>query len=214
MDPTLEAGFRQPGVIKVTLVRIEFVSGTLRLTDGGPALFNSEVYLPEQAPFGVLDSIGQITEGGSGTTTRVEINLKPESDDAVAAMTNPLNQGGLVQWWEGVINPATGALIGEPKLKFQGSYDKGRFAVDESGWTLSIECGSEAELQLLANSDWRLNNSTHQRAWPGELGLRHVTNLPKQIYWRTEAPRGAVTYPSGTGVGTGGGTGRDRPSLV
>lgn len=29
MDPTLEAGFRQPGVIKVTLVRIEFVSGTL-----------------------------------------------------------------------------------------------------------------------------------------------------------------------------------------
>lgn len=209
MDPTLEAGFRQPGVIKVTLVRIEFVSGTLRLTDGGPALFNSEVYLPEQAPFGVLDSIGQITEGGSGTTTRVEINLKPESDAAVAAMTNPLNQGGLVQWWEGVINPATGALIGEPKLKFQGSYDKGRVAFDESGWTLSIECGSEAELQLLANSDWRLNNSTHQRAWPGELGLRHVTNLPKQIYWRMEAPRGAVTapQPSGTNDGTG------RPTL-
>lgn len=214
MDPVLEAGFRQPAPVKATLVRIEFVAGTMLLTDGGFALFNSEIYLPKQSPFGVLDSIGQITEGGSGTTTRVEINLKPESDDAVAAMTNPLNQGGLVQWWEGVINPATGGLIGEPKLKFQGSYDKGRFAVDESGWTLSIECGSEAELQLLANSDWRLNNSTHQRAWPGELGLRHVTNLPKQIYWRTEAPRGAVTYPTGTGGGTGGGTSRRDVNFV
>jgi len=207
MDPVLEAGFRQPAVVKVTLVRIELQSGVLRLTDGGFVLFNSEVYVAAQSPYGVLDSIGQITEGGSGTTTRVEISLKPESDVAVSDLANPLNQGGLVQWWEGVINPAAGGLIGEPKLKFQGSYDKGRFTVDEQGWTLTIECGSEAELQLLANSDWRLNNSTHQRAWPGELGLRHVTNLPRQIFWRTEAPRGAISYPTGTGGGTGGGGG-------
>lgn len=204
MDLALENAFRQPAPTKASLVRIEFKTGVMRLTDGGFALHNGELYQSVQSPFGVLDGIGQITEGGSGATTRVEISLKPESDLAVADMTNPLNQGALVQWWEGVIDPATGGLIGSPLLKFQGAYDKGRFSVDDQGWTLTIECGTEAELQLVQNSDWLLNNSTHQRAWPGELGLRHVTNLPKQIYWRTEAPRGAISYPTGSGTGTGG----------
>jgi len=210
MDPTLEAGFRQAAPVKATLVRIEFVDGTMLLTDGGFALFNSELYLPKQSPFGVLDSVGEITEGGAGSTTRLEVRLKPEDDTAVASLANPLNQGGLVQWWEAVVDPATNGLIGEPKLKFQGSYDKAHFTVGDNR-SLMIECGTEAELQLLANSDWRLNNSTHQRAWPGELGLRHVTNLPKQIYWRTEAPRGAGTSPSGTD--TGAPSGRYRPTV-
>lgn len=199
MDAALEAALRQPSHIKVTLVRIVFATGTMRLCDGGFVMHGGELYLSSQSPFGALDQVGEVTEGGSGTTTRAEIGLLPESAEAVAAMAHPSNQGGSVIWWEGAIDEVTGTLIGAPKLKFEGLYDKARFNVGKS-WSLTVECITESARQLIPNTDWRLNNSTQQRAWPGDLGCVNVTNLDREEYWRTEAKTGSIV------TGTGGGT--------
>ena len=155
LDPTLEAGLRQPIHVPCVLVKIVLQSGAVRLTDGGFVLYAGELYLGNQVGIGSLDTIGQLTEGGSGTTTRCEITINAESTAAVELLANPLNQTGLVQWWEGAIAAPTGQLIGQPKLKFQGQFDKARFTVSESSWEVVVECGTEGELQLISNTDWR-----------------------------------------------------------
>lgn len=205
MDPILSNAQRQPAYVPCVLVRMELRSGVVRLTDGGFAIHRGELYLAAQGGIGSLDTIGQLTEGGSGTTTRSEITINAESDVAVAALADPLNQTGLIQWWEGVIDPNTGLLIGEPLLKFQGQYDKARFTVSESSWSVVIECGTETELQLIPNSDWRANDAMHRKIW-GELGHANVSRLTDDDYWRTEAPAGAITSgrPGGGGGGGGG----------
>ncbi len=205
MDQVLSNAQRQSVFTTCTLVRIELVSGVVRLTDGGFAIFGGELYLSAQDGIGALDSIGELTEGGSGTTTRAEITINAESDSAVAALADPLNQTGRVQWWEGAIDRETGLLIGEPLLKFQGQYDKARFTVDESSWSVMVECGTETELQLIPNSDWRANDAVHRRIW-GELGQANVSRLTDPDYWRTEAPAGAISSGRpGGGRGGGGG---------
>lgn len=204
MDPILEAAQRQRAYLTCTLLRMELKSGVVRLTDGGFAVYAGEIYLSQQPGIGSLDVIGALTEGGSGATTRVEMTLNAQDATAMEAIANPLNQGGLVQWWEGAMDPSTGALIGQPLLKFQGFFDFGRFSVDETSWSVSIECGTEGELQLIPNTDWRANDQLHRRIW-GELGHANVSRLTDDDYWRTEAPAGAITTVTNPPIGGGGG---------
>lgn len=204
MDTALKAALHQPAPTVCTLVRIELQSGVVRLKDGGFAVYAGELYLGKQDGIGALASVGTITEGGSGTTTRVEVAINADSQQAVEDIANPLNQGGLVQWWEGAADPVTGALIGQPLLKFQGQFDFGSWSVDDTGWSITIECGTEGELQLIPNTDWRANDATHRRIW-NELGHSNVSRLTDEDYWRTEAPAGAITSGvSGGGLGGGG----------
>jgi|GEM_PF-576288 len=213
MDPVLSNAQRQPAYVPCVLVRMELRSGVVRLTDGGFAVYGGELYLAAHPGIGSLDTIGQLTEGGSGTTTRSELMINAESDVAVAALADPLNQTGLVQWWEGSIDPATGLLIGQPLLKFQGQYDKARFSVDESSWSVVIECGTESELQLIPNTDWRANDAMHRKIW-GELGHANVSRLTDADYWRTEAPSGAIGSSRPAPVGGGGGGLRDSLGVI
>jgi hypothetical protein len=199
MDAAHEAALRQAVHTPCVLVRIELGETLICLTDGGFVVYAGELYLEEQAGVGSLDTIGSLTEGGSGTTTRVEITLNAPDDVAVAALCSPANQGCQVQWWEGAVDPASGALIGQPELKFTGQFDTGRFTVSESEWSVVIECGTEGELQLVPNTDWRMNTKCHQRAWPGELGFDNVTWVTKPKYWRRSAPAGAIQSVSGGG---------------
>lgn len=203
MDPLLEAAQRQAAYVPCILIRMEMKAGLLLLTDGGFVVYAGELYLGSQTGWGSLDTVGSLTEGGSGTTTRIELTLNAESTGAMQNMADPLNQGGLVQWWEGAIDPATGALIGQPILKFQGQFDFGRFTVDETSWSVVIECGTEGELQLIPNTDWRANDATHRRIW-GELGHANVSRLTDDDYWRTEAPAGAISTVNNGGLTSGG----------
>jgi hypothetical protein len=74
--------------------------------------------------------------------------------------------------------------MGQPELKFDGEIDKPRLQVGES-WSLTLECGTQAERQLEPNADWRLNNSFHQKIWPGELGLQFVDGVTRKKEWRS-----------------------------
>ena len=196
MDPVYKAALQQPAPTVCTLIRMELKSGVVCLKDGGFAVYAGELYLGKQDGIGALESVGAMTEGGSGTTTRVSITINADSQQAVEDIASPLNQGGLVQWWEGAADPASGALVGQPLLKFQGQFDFGVWSVDESGWSIEVECGTEGELQLIPNTDWRANDATHRRIW-GELGHANVSRLTDDDYWRTEAPKGAIQSGGG-----------------
>lgn len=190
MDAALVAAFQQPAPIKATLVRFDMPGGAICLTDGGFVIFDAnegegpETYLGRHPVYGALDSVGSIKDGADAQTTRVDIVILPASDVAAAALGNPSTQGVRVQWWEGVISPDTGTLIGQPELKFDGEIDKPRLQVGDS-WSLTLECGTQAERQLEPNADWRLNHAFHSQIWPGELGLVYVDGVTRKNEWRS-----------------------------
>ena len=192
MDTSLVAAFQQPAPIKCTLVRLDMTGGAVCLTDGGFAIFDCgegegpEIYYGRHPVYGVLSSVGAIKDGADAQTTRVDIVILPASDVATAALGSPSTQGVRVQWWEGVIDPATGGLIGVPELKFDGEIDKPRLQVGDS-WSLTLECGTQAERQLEPNADWRLNDAFHRRIW-GEAGLVYVDGVARKKEWRSRPP--------------------------
>jgi len=189
MDASLVIAFQQPAPIKCTLVRLDMPGAPICLTDGGFAVHDAgegegpETYFGRHPVYGVLSSVGSIKDGADAQTTRVDIVILPASDVATAALGNPSTQGVRVQWWEGVIDPVTGGLMGLPELKFDGEIDKPRLQVGDS-WSLTLECGTQAERQLERNADWRLNNAFHQTIWPGELGLIYVDGVARKNEWR------------------------------
>lgn len=191
MDTSLVVAYPQPAPIKCTLVRFDMPGGAICLTDGGFAVHDAgegegpETYFGRHPVYGVLSSVGSIKDGADAQTTRIDIVILPASDVATAALGNPSTQGVRVQWWEGVIDPVTGGLMGQPELKFDGEIDKPRLQVGES-WSLTLECGTQAERQLEPNADWRLNNSFHQKIWgTGELGLQYVDGVTRKKEWRS-----------------------------
>lgn len=194
MDVTHAAGLQTTAPYKATLVRLSMPSGPVCLTDGGFAYFDAgegagvEIYMGEDLDEGViLSSVGTIKDGEGATTTRLNITVLPRSDDVAAEIGNPAAQGVRVQWWEGVIHPSTGLIVGAPELKFDGEIDKPSLSVGGS-WAMVIECGTQAERQLEDNADWRLNHAFHSTVWPGELGLEYVTGVTRKLEWRERPP--------------------------
>lgn len=187
MDALLEAALQGKAPVKATLVKIELPGGNACLTDGGFVAYDGDTYYGEHATYGSLSSVSAVQDGSEAQTTRVPITVLPKDDTAAALFASPLAQGSRVRWWEGAVDPATGVLIGAPLLKFDGELDYARFSVGSS-WSMVLECGTQAERQLEPNVDWRLNDAFHQTVWPAEVGLSHVSNVPKKIYWRMDSP--------------------------
>lgn len=187
MDAALIAALKANGPIVATLIQIDLPDGPAFLTDGGFIDYAGNRYLGDHPVCGALSSVSSIRDGAEAQATRIDITLHPASDDAVAALSAPNTQGSRVQWWEGAIDRVTGLLIGEPLLQFDGELDRARFTVGQRR-TLVLTCGSQSERQLEPNADWRLNNALHQRIWPGELGLVHMTNVLKKSEWRERPP--------------------------
>jgi hypothetical protein len=193
VDASLLAALQGSAPTVCHLVEVVLPSGTVRLTDAGVVAYGGQTYAGDHPTLGVLSSISGLKDGAANTTTRVDLVILPRSDQAVADLTAPTAQGSRVRVWFGAVDPVTGALIGEPELKFDGELDKAGFSVGEA-WSVTLECGTQAERQLEPNDDWRLNHPFHSAIWPGETGLIYVTNVAKKIYWRMDSPNGAITF--------------------
>lgn len=187
MDAALVAGLQQPAPTKATLVRIDLASGPVCLTDGGEVAYGGETYHGRHPVHGVLSSVSSIKDGAEPETTTIDVVILPDDDTSAAELGNPATQGARVQIWEGAIDTATGLLIGEPKLKFDGEIDRPRFSVGES-WAMTLECGTQAERQLEDNADWRLNHAFQSKVWPGDNGLVNVTGVLVKTEWRSRPP--------------------------
>ena len=187
MDPLLIEALRADGPVLATLIRLDLPGGPAFLTDGGFVDYAGNRHLGDHPVYGVLSAVSPIRDGAEAQATRVDITILPATDDALAALSAPSTQGSRVQWWEGAIDRVSGQLIGTPLLQFDGELDKARFTVG-SDRALVLACGSQSERQLEPNADWRLNDAFHQRVWPGELGLVHVTNVLKKSEWRERPP--------------------------
>lgn len=200
MDSALVTALQAPAPTVCWLVELALPSGTVRLTDAGEVAYGGHVYRGDHPTMGALGSVSGLRDGAASTTTRVDLVVLPRSDQAAADLTAPMAQGARVRVWFGAVSPATGALIGEPELKFDGELDKAAFTVGAT-WSVTVQCGTQAERQLEPNEDWRLNHPFHSAIWTGETGLTYVTNVAKKIYWRMESPNGSIIFGSGSRSG-------------
>ena len=207
-DAAFIDSLKAPAPIPCHLLRVDLRTGqTIKWVDGGFADWGLERFESKHQDFGTVSGIGAVSDGVGSSYQRLEITIQPDSAVGMAALGAPGNQGSRVRFWVGSIDGLTGALIGQPKLRFDGSMDRPALGVGD-GWELRIECGTQAERLIEPSHERRLNNPAHQGVWPGERGCEYVVDNPIRINWRNGSSS-AITYTGGTT--TGGGYNPDPP---
>lgn len=207
MDAALQAALAGKAPTSTVGVKIALLGGeTIRLSlHGGTFKIGSDTYVGRHDVFGSLDSVEPVGDGADGQATRCTITLLPPTPDALADIADPLVQDSPVEAWLVAIDPETGLIIGDPELLFRGELDYGDLSVGAS-WSLSLECGTEEGRLLEPNENWKLSHAFHQSVWAGEMGLEHVTDMRRKIYWRVDAPSGAGIVSGGSGGGSNSGS--------
>lgn len=192
MDLLLEAEARKPGWTRCVLVRVDLPDGPACWTDGGFAAFDAgdgaQNFYSDHPLYGSLDNVPSgMGSNSGGQNTRVDLTFLPRDDDAMAVLASPLNQGSRVRVWYGAVGRTDGLLVGAPLLRFDGVLDTPQAQIGAS-WSLTWECGTEADLQLEPNADWRLNHALQAKIWLNDNGLANVTNVvnaTRNMEWRT-----------------------------
>lgn len=191
MDAALSAERRKAVSLRCILVRIAAPTGPICWTDGGIAPYDSgsgvEVYWGEHPTYGLLSSVGGLTNGIGDQTTRPSLTILPKDPAATATLGSPLIQGSKVQIWSGAINRSTGLLVGAPKLEFIGKVDQPAVSAGTQ-FSMTMQLITDGALQKEANADYRQNHAAHIRVWPGENGFANVANAvqaTRTMEWRT-----------------------------
>ncbi len=213
MDALLIAEFQKANPFSFIAIRLDLPAKTLCLTSGGIVSFTctdhaggteAKTFVTFDADYGSLAYVGEIEEGADDTSAAPDLGFEVFTDAAVEALSAAAAQGSPWTLYWGAVNPDSGAVVGAPVEWFTGRLNVGSLEVAENGRALQFSNYTEEQFQLLADAAQRLSNSFHQKCWPGEMGLSHVTGLTRKIYWRLQSPRGSVT--SGGVAGGQGGT--------
>lgn len=206
LDTSLEAALQGAAPLVCVLLKIELPEHTITLVDGvGEVEYDSETYTGEDAVYGVLDSVESITEQVGTEAPTVRFTFLPASLDALADITNPANQGSPIYIWFGAVDEATGLLIGEPELLFNGELDTAEVEAGPESTVIAFDAVSAWERLFEANEGHRLNHQFWQSVYPGALGLQYVTEIQRDLPWGYDAPRPRVVS-NVVGGGTGGGS--------
>jgi hypothetical protein len=189
----LSGQFDPPSLLFFVAVEIELTSGYLRLIDGaGEVTFLGRTFIGLDPQFGVLASLEPIADGFGDSAPGLRLGINPPTPDAAAILASEDMQGRTVLVWIGTITAATGAVVPDPVLVFDGQVDQGVLTVNLGTRLLSLDCVSIWEYLFDDAQGVRLTNAYHQAAWPGELGLEFVTTVQRQLPWGSDTPRPQV----------------------
>ncbi|WP_433935118.1 hypothetical protein [Brevundimonas diminuta] len=193
MDPLLFEALKADAKI-VHLVTVDLPGHVIRWSDGGFVRWDGETYRARDERYGVLESIGEITDGVGDDASPVEIGVIPPTLASLEDLIAVDAQGGVVSIHLGAVDEATGLLIGAPYRLHRGRLD--RPIVGIGAMTLTYEVLTAEALGLEANEDQRLSDAFHQSVWPGERGYEHQTSGTKKVWWRDDDPNNAIGYIS------------------
>ena len=190
MDSALIGALSQAAPVEVVLVEIELPTHTIRWTDGGFVVWDGQTFAARDETYGVLSSIEAIEDGVDNQATVCALTILPPDGAGFTALIAPGVQGSPVTIHQGAVSAATGTLIGEPDLLARLELDQPRIGGNSD--SLIYDCITEEARMLEANEERRLTDTFHQSAWPGELGYKNVTALPRKRYWRASNPNNAI----------------------
>ena len=187
--------------------RFTLPGGVSRLLDGaGRVEFDGAEWTGLDATFGALASVDVSSDGIATAAPELRLSVLPPNLAAAAILCDPANQGARVEMFEGLVDKATGAVIGEPDLKFDGEIDVPTLRVGKAMMSVEIVCVSVWERLFEQEEGARLSDAFHQAAHPGELGFALITSVKTPPIWGADSPRPTttlVTASSGGGLGGG-----------
>lgn len=202
IDPTLQAALGQDGAWIFGAIRIALPGATLRLLDGAAvATIDGETYAGSDPVFGTLASLDEISAGIGDEAPELKLSLYPADGTAAATLASPAMQGSEVRIMVGAINPATGALIGTPELKFLGEIDVPTLINGQGQRMVEYSIVSVFERLFEVDEGQRATEGFHQSIWPSELGLSFMTGTEDKLWWGGKPPAGAGNFGPGGGGG-------------
>lgn len=195
LSPALDAELANDRVTIFGAVTLTVGSDIVRLLDGSAhMLLGGDLYTGEDLTYGTLSAMESFEDGSGDEAPGIAITLNPASDAAALALSGPDVQGEAIQIHIGARNDATGAVIGEPFLLFDGEVDVTKHEFGKNMLQVSLECVGGMERLFFDDEGMRLAPSFHQQVWPGETGMNHVTGIRDTIYWGSNAPTRQTGY--------------------
>lgn len=189
------------GLIPFVAVRLTLRSGVVIawLDASFVATFTANgmtsTFVGEDPIYGVLAAVEDISDGGEDEAPRTRIHINPPTLSAMSALAQSVNQGSKVEIWEGLIDRASGLVVPDPDLAFEGFYDQPSW--QPGSLDLTIDCGSIFELFFENEEGVRLNDSFHQSIWPGELGFEYAQEIEsRKLPWGQQGVARPITVAS------------------
>lgn len=171
------------------LVKIEFPGNELRLSDGGFIDWGSDRYTSKDATFGSIGGLEPVSEGIDEEVPVFELTLLPPGDTLASKLAAPGYQAARARFWLGVYDVATGLLVGEPDLQFDGQVDQITLAFAKGVRSMGVSIVSNTARLLERNIGNSLNSAFHKSVWAGETGHDNADGLGRQVAWGVEAGR-------------------------
>jgi hypothetical protein len=192
-SPALDAELGKDNVTFFGALTLHAGSDTIRLLDGSAHLrLGGQLYTGEDATYGTWGSMESFEDGSGDEAPGIAIMLLPGSNAAVLTLSGPDMQGEAVQVHIGARDDATGLVVGEPYLLFDGEVDVTKHEFGKNMLQVSMECVGGMERLFFEDEGIKLAPTFHQQVWPGELGFNHVTGIQDIIYWGSNKPSNAV----------------------
>lgn len=189
LSPALDAALAGDTVTIFGSLSITVGGDTVRLLDGSyEMMIDGHVYSGESTTYGTWAALDKFQDGTGDSAPSIVVSMLPADEAAVAALSGPSMQGEIVKVSVGAVDSATGLVIGDPFLLFDGEVDVTRYIFGQRTSEVEFECVGGMERMFFNDEGIRLVSSFHVQTWPGELGLNHVTGIEDTIYWGGYAP--------------------------
>ena len=186
------------------LLRVDFASGSVFLSDGGVTTWGGNTYRSAHSIIGSVSQVSEISEGFGPELPELGIVFAIPSNAALADLQAGAKGRRSVRLWLAEYDPATGAVVGTPDLRFAGSMDRVRQAFGHRQLAAIVSCVPEAEVLFYSDDGNGLSPSFHKSIYPGETGHDQATGLVIPINWGVSSGRGGSVGGSGGGGGFGG----------
>lgn len=193
-SPETDLALAQQVVTIFGAIEIVLPDHTIRLLTGaGIVTFaDGRSFTGEDATYGALWSIEDLTDGVGDEAPALTLTLAPASDAAAASLAAADMQGSPVSMWLGVVDPATGLVVGDPLLVFLGELDVPTIKGGANSRLLELEITSVFEDFFTTDDGVTLSDAFHKSVWPGERGMSGVTYVTHQLYWGSDTPSGVT----------------------
>lgn len=205
LTPAMESALAADRVLIFGAVEINLPGGVnLRVLDGaGEIVWGGGTFLGRDPTYGVLAGIDPPEDGVGDQAPSMSLQFHPPSSAAAGTLAAPSMQGSRVRMWLGALS-ATGAVVADPYLLFDGELDVPALSVSKGTRVLDYEVVSGMERLFENEEGMRLADSFHKSIWPTEAGFAHVTGIVKTIVWGPGEKPNSITGAGGGGGGGGG----------
>lgn len=203
----IAAGFVQANWIEVVLPG----PVNIRLQDGSAAdiTFSGKTFTSRDATYGVLAAPPQAFEDGEGDTApSLDFAILPPNASAASTLLQAANQGSAVTLWWGIVDPATGLVIGTPDQQFIGEFDVSSLIAGRNSYRVNIQATGVMDRLMDPDPGVGMNHATQNSIW-SEDGFGFVTDVNVSLPWGQDAQRASLITDGGVNAGTywGGGPG-------